>query len=112
MTTDGGGDRALPDPEQLIAALLAAGFCDAGGRAGLYRRMRWPKTRDGRDASLIVPLDLSYADARDMLEGAVGELRLVAEIGRIADAALAELGLSESPTDDRSLRGNPDTGTV
>ncbi len=86
----------LPDPQALIAALAEAGFVDVGGRAGLYRRMQWPTTRDGRTASIVVPLDLTYADAQDLMEGAVGELQLVARIGRVAQRALDALaGVSE-----------------
>jgi hypothetical protein len=78
-------------PDQVIEALLAAGFIDGGGRAGFYRRLRWPETRDGRPGSVIVPLDDSFADYDELMRGLLGELELVARIGRVAQAALDAL---------------------
>lgn len=89
--SDRAAPKDLPTPPQLIAALRAAGFTVAGGREGWYVRFRWPETRDGRDASMLVPLDSQFADYVDGIRGTVGELELVARIGRTAQAALDHL---------------------
>ncbi len=80
-----------PDPQDLIDALTAAGFTVAGGCSGGYTRLNWPETRDGRPWSVLVPLDRT-ADVYDlMMKNALGELRLVAGIGRTAQEVLDAL---------------------
>lgn len=83
---------AQPEPDALTAALLAAGFTVAGGRAGGYTRLHWPHTRDGRDWSVLVPLDKTAGDYDLMMEAVLGELGKLAQIGRTAQAVLDGLG--------------------
>jgi hypothetical protein len=79
---------ATVDPQQLVTALLAAGWTDRGGRAGLYRRLGWP--RDER-RSVLVPLDRDYGDFPDLMAAVLGELEETAQLGEDAAAVLALL---------------------
>ncbi len=84
-------DPAAVDPHTLIDVLRQVGFIDRGGRSGVYVRLQWPETRDGRQASVIVPLDAGYADYLPGIEAVLGELELLARIGRVGQAALDRL---------------------
>ncbi len=76
-------------PDDLVAALLAAGWTTAGGQAGKYTRLNWPITPDGRPRSAIVPLDPSFGDYGDLLNGTLAELTLLAQLGALAGQVLA-----------------------
>ncbi len=82
---------AYPDPQDVIAALTAAGFTVVASAAGLYTRLHWPQTHDGRARSVLVPLDGTFADYADRMDEILSELRHVAEIGRTAQTVLDAL---------------------
>lgn len=79
------------EPDQLIDALRAAGWTDAGGRSGLYVRLAWPSTVDGRPRSTSVPLDKTAGDYPDLLNGSIAELAHFAKLGALAQQVLAGL---------------------
>ncbi len=76
-------------PEDVITALVAAGWEKLGGRQGMYVRLRapfWPHE------NTIVPLDPSFADYRDDMTAALTALTVEVDAGRRALAVLADLG--------------------
>lgn len=65
------------DPQRLLAVLSNDGWTTAGGRSGLYVRLRPPSIdRDlvSERWSLLVPLDMSAPDYPDLMRAAILEL--------------------------------------
>lgn len=80
------------DPQQVLAALDAAGFVRAGHRTGVYVRFRWPNATGPQDPSLVVPLDRDFADYEDLLVGTLRTLDRAVQVGDEARVALDALG--------------------
>ncbi len=80
-------------PEVLIAALRDAGWTPAGGRTGVYMRLNWPETVDGRPRSTLIPLAYAsgYADYHDHLTAAIDELKTLARLGALATRVLDQV---------------------
>ena len=74
-------------PEQLVDALLAAGWQVIGERAGLYKRLA---IVDGgkRRHEYLVPLDSSKADYDDLMDAVAWSLEHLFFDGRAAHQAL------------------------
>lgn len=83
------------DPVQLVAALTAAGWHPAGGRAGVYARLRWPGETHPRGRSTVVPLEPAYGDFADLMRCTLLELIDVADLGRRADKVLDALAAAQ-----------------
>jgi hypothetical protein len=91
---DAGDGAAIPipgDPQAVVAAMAAAGWEQAGGRADCYVRLRWP----GGQRTMIVPLRPDCADYGDLMGAVLAELARSAVEGarsrRVLDALSIEV---------------------
>jgi hypothetical protein len=76
------------DPNDVVGAMKQAGWEWAGGRVGLYVRLRLPGEEK---RSAIVPLDPSMGDYPDLMAGLLADLVLRAEAGHRAQQVLGTL---------------------
>ena len=86
---------ALPAASNMLAALKAEGWFDAGGRTDQYRRMQHPD--DGR-TSLIVPLDPDDSGYAISVDSVLRQLRDDAKRGMRAQRVLDQLDGAASVT--------------
>lgn len=80
------------DPETVVAGLEAAGWVQVGGRAGVYTRLAWLDPR----YLVVVPLDASAPEYRDLMVGTLADLKKVASVGAAVQQALD--GIGKCPT--------------
>ncbi len=74
-------------PDQLVEALLAAGWEVVGQRAGLYKRLA-VVGEFGNKHMFVVPLNPEYADYNDLMNAVLRSLEDMMFAGKAARVAL------------------------
>lgn len=82
------------DPEQVVEALLSAGWQVVGQRAGLYKRLAVVE-QDRQRLTLTVPLGQLCADYDDLMNAALGMLEQLFFDGEKARRVLARIAPEE-----------------
>ncbi len=81
----------MTDPQALITALLSAGWELVGERAGLYKRLAVVVPGGAQQHALMIPLDPSYGDYQDLMDGVLSYLNRLHADGVRAGKVLAAI---------------------
>ncbi len=75
----------------LLAAFLEAGWQVVGGRQGLYKRVAVVAGNGAKTHTMTIPLDPSYDDYQDLMDGVMAYLNRLYADGERAWKVLAEI---------------------
>ncbi len=77
----------------LLAALLEAGWQVVGGQQGLYKRLAVVAVNGAKTHTMTIPLDPSYGDYQDLMDGIMTYLNRLYADGERAGKVLAGIDL-------------------